>query len=352
MATMIPATPTYTNSPAERDVWYQLAKFPDDVVVFHSYHWTGEAGSRDLEGEIDFVMIDPAFGVMVIEVKGGAISHRNGRWLQGRKGTSPQSPIDPYGQASKNLHFLRKLIGQRVADAPSILFGYLVWFPDVDISTAVLPPNSPALITLDRQAVSETSAAFERALSYWRAKWPQKRALTSRLASEVVALLDPEIELLTTAVDVVPAKALCGPTPASHTLVEISARPWYRRAAAKVGKAMAEIAQEVMLLPVRYFIDLITIIWDVVWSLWRWCWRQCKTILQVAVGVGLGIAVVASTLHFVFHKQGAPPWILGGIAGSFAAYATHHLCEQAESWLARLLVRVRHRFGDTLRVQF
>lgn len=354
MAKMIPARPRHSKSPGEGIVWGKLAALPDDVTVFHSFHWNGEEGSSDREGEIDFIVVDPNFGVMVIEVKGGQIAYRDGNWFQGRKGTDPAILIDPYVQASDNLHFLQRLLSRGLPEGGSILFGKIVWFPDVNIPAAKLPPNTPASITLDGKAVEEPEAALEKARDYWRGKWRTKGAPGLHFASEIVSFLAPQIDLspTTETEDVAPVEVQHDPEPTSRPLVEVTARPLYLRAANALARGITSIAHELMLLPVRFFLGLTALIWELTWALWTWCWEKCKMILLFSVGIGLMVFAGATVLYFAFSKFGAAPWILGGIGYSLAAYATYHLCERLEVQLARMLAQLKHRLGDSLRVQF
>jgi transposase InsO family protein len=67
------------NAPERKVAEVLCAQLPKDVRVFHSYPWMRK--ERDLdkawqgevirEGEADFVIVDPRYGIMVLEVKGG-----------------------------------------------------------------------------------------------------------------------------------------------------------------------------------------------------------------------------------------------------------------------------------------
>ena len=71
-------------SAAERSLYYRLrASLGPDVHVIHSAQWNTVAASGRMQpGEADFVIIHPALGIAVLEVKGGRISHDSatGRW--------------------------------------------------------------------------------------------------------------------------------------------------------------------------------------------------------------------------------------------------------------------------------
>ena len=120
----------------ERDVATRLvAQLPDNVIVYHSQRrLTNSDNGRRIplaEGEIDLIVVDPASGVLVIEVKGGRIEYdeRRQRYLQ--HGRTKTTTIDPFTQASKNLHALVEAIGSRLGGVNAINFpyGFAVVFP-------------------------------------------------------------------------------------------------------------------------------------------------------------------------------------------------------------------------------
>ena len=83
MAKMIPERPSEeTSSAAERKLFQRFKAMPDteDWVVLHSLaiakHMTQS------QGEADFAVVIPSYGVFVLEVKGGRISYNNGTWYK------------------------------------------------------------------------------------------------------------------------------------------------------------------------------------------------------------------------------------------------------------------------------
>ena len=64
----------------ERDVASALMeKLPEECIIYHSYPWL-KLDRSDLdrsyklkEGETDFVVVDPLYGILTLEVKGGQV---------------------------------------------------------------------------------------------------------------------------------------------------------------------------------------------------------------------------------------------------------------------------------------
>ena len=82
---MIPVECDLTRRPmSERIVFDAIKKnLSDEWHVFHSFDYvTRDLNRKRWDGEIDFLLYHPQKGMLVIEVKGGAISYRNGQWYQ------------------------------------------------------------------------------------------------------------------------------------------------------------------------------------------------------------------------------------------------------------------------------
>ena len=140
MARLIPKTDISQIEPlSERDVARALVSGLDDTwTLFHSYSWLRSPSAKLLEGEADFVMLHPQFGMLIVEVKGGAIRYPGDQvWVQSGRDMK-QSPFE---QARKNMHALESQVLERTdwKQLPCP-FGYAVVFPDCEFS-GTLPPG-------------------------------------------------------------------------------------------------------------------------------------------------------------------------------------------------------------------
>jgi Nuclease-related domain len=86
----------------------------DDYHVIHSTPWRARSNSgRMRTGEADFVIIHPQHGILVLEVKGGAISveGRTKRWytrkLRGNTREKAHRIKDPFRQGQDSMHVQR-----------------------------------------------------------------------------------------------------------------------------------------------------------------------------------------------------------------------------------------------------
>ncbi len=71
--------PRCTKSAAETAVWSGLKKqLPDGWTAWHSLRIRD---GKNYLGEGDFVLAHPLHGLLVLEVKGGRVEQRDGRWF-------------------------------------------------------------------------------------------------------------------------------------------------------------------------------------------------------------------------------------------------------------------------------
>lgn len=201
MARMIPsAARDFHGSLGEERVFYALRTLPDEVTVIHSFRWLhpGRPVSSRLvaQGEGDFVLFDPARGIMVIEVKGGEIWCANGEWRQRNRRTGDVWPIDPEQQARNTVHRIREEITTRLPSAASLLFSHAVWFPDGAVDRNCLPMYCPSEIVLDAEDIADPARAIQLAFAYWHKVLPGRKGVSGKEASSILDALAPTFSIV------------------------------------------------------------------------------------------------------------------------------------------------------------
>lgn len=180
MARMIPQAPKdFHGSKGEERVFRALRSLSDDVIVIHSFRWLHPGNARALtqplnaQGEGDFVLVDPARGIMVVEVKGGEIWCEDGEWRQRNRATGQIQLINPEAQASNTMYRIREEVIARCRGAADVLFCHAVWFPDGAVDRKCLPMNCHPHVTFDGDDIAQPEAAINRAFAYWRSLRPK-----------------------------------------------------------------------------------------------------------------------------------------------------------------------------------
>jgi hypothetical protein len=153
-------------------------QLPDRILVLHSISWVSpNAAGTPCDGEADFVIFDPAHGMLVIEVKGGGVSYdpaRSPDWVS-IDGRGREHRIkDPFRQASTEKH---SLLAQFKASPhwdrlgrPWILCGHAVFLPDVHDVASLACQQRPREIIGGQSDLRDLTAWVARANRYWSAR--------------------------------------------------------------------------------------------------------------------------------------------------------------------------------------
>ncbi|HZZ83946.1 MAG TPA: AAA family ATPase [Anaeromyxobacteraceae bacterium] len=148
-----------TRSAAERAVHSALQKgLPSGWTAWHSLRIRSKDGYL---GEGDFVLAHPERGLLALEVKGGRVEQRDGRWFQNGAALE-RAPLD------QALGFLKKL-NRRLADdgcqAPA--FGAAVCFPETAFEAPPTQDDLAGVVLTQRELgwlADALPAVVERAL--------------------------------------------------------------------------------------------------------------------------------------------------------------------------------------------
>ena len=170
MARMIPAQLAEGGagvSAAEKVLFKEFARqLGPEWTVLHSVHWLARDGARARDGEADFLLAHPRHGVLVAEVKGGAIS-RDGAtlaWTSRDWGGDEHAIKDPFEQAERNMYALRDKLSDA---AEAVIYPWrlarAVAFPDILVGDADLGPNAPRALILDSGDLNTLVRALTRA---------------------------------------------------------------------------------------------------------------------------------------------------------------------------------------------
>ena len=151
-------------------------QLPDDCLVYHSYPWLRQdralySGRVKLrQGEVDFIIVHPKAGMLILEVKGGEIEydHTQHMWVR-VMGKRTEQITDPFEQASNSMHYLVKKIAGNKKNFPCPT-GFAVVFPQSDY-TGEPPPGSDPQVILGSKDMDRLDARIKNALEKWHRTW-------------------------------------------------------------------------------------------------------------------------------------------------------------------------------------
>lgn len=183
-----------TSSQAELDLLARFETLPDDFTVIHSVPWITHPSANGTVGEADFLIIHPKHGVLVTEVKGGAVrTERKGKETVWHSG--PHEIKDPCQQADRNRWALDKWLknDRRTSSLRYALYP-LVMLPDSHVNEDIRPDCTRDII-LDMTSVDTLERSLLDAYAYWHGRY-QYSQMGGRAAVEaLVNLCLPEVNL-------------------------------------------------------------------------------------------------------------------------------------------------------------
>lgn len=194
MARIIPPQPPADAPSSERTLHARLAALPDPWLVLA--HVPLGLFGRPKPGmtELDFLLVHPDRGLLVLEVKGGLVEVREGQWYTtpqgGRNAGQPQAlRRSPFDQAATQRFELQRFLWKHL-NIPDEAMAHAVALPDCMVDGA-LGSDAPRGIIIDRRDLDHIGAAVERALKTWKTGLRLRPEEVERL----VELLKPSADL-------------------------------------------------------------------------------------------------------------------------------------------------------------
>ena len=187
MAVMHPVDiENYDYTPTEKDLYYALKKqLPDKYQVFYSVRWFETVENKRIDSESDFLVFDPSFGFITIEVKGGTgITVNDGKWTliedySPSNSSSRELKCSPYEQAEKSMRHFRNYFVSEFNQNYNGVYGFAVAFPRYVIGSQ-LAQDAPPETTIDLNDMSSLREKINRIFHYWK----NKRNITIPFSAE------------------------------------------------------------------------------------------------------------------------------------------------------------------------
>ena len=194
MARMLPPfVAESTQSAAERKLFAVMRdELSDEWTVLHSLGST--LHDRKPWAEIDFVLVGPA-GVYCLEVKGGRVARRDGRWeFTNRFGAVSSKSEGPFEQVGPATAQIRNYLVDKLPEARTAIVGYGVATPDIVFDVAG-PDVEPEVVFDERDSARPFDEYVSRLSKYWTTRLDRRGPVTSALRERIIALLRPDFDL-------------------------------------------------------------------------------------------------------------------------------------------------------------
>jgi len=185
---------------AEVKVYRMLQnRLGNDWTVFYSTHWLGktyESNESPRDGEIDFIITNPKYGILIAEVKGGSPIEFDGfncAWYTNNR-EGRHEIKDPYIQARQNKYALITFIKSWRGWANgigNIALHYAVIFPDVSRVHGNLPLHAKGEITITEDDFTNLSKKVISVFEFNTGGRGCDEQKTRRLINDLIGNLAP-----------------------------------------------------------------------------------------------------------------------------------------------------------------
>ena len=178
---------------AEQRVFDALKSLPSPWQVFPTLEWRLLRGEGEAIGEADLVIFHPQFGLIVFEIKAGAVHVKDGQWLYASGLMMKQSP---FSQARRNRYALMDKLVQRLGKSvfDLLTITHAVWFPDVYWSGPIPSSEAPSrAFLLDRDTLLKPEKYL---LQLFKAAAPHPTAWNTAQQKALKEILAPDCHLL------------------------------------------------------------------------------------------------------------------------------------------------------------
>lgn len=187
MAVMHPVDiENYDYTPTEKEMYYALKEqLPDKYQVFYSVRWFETVNNKRIDSESDFLIFDPSFGFIALEVKGGTgITVVNGNWTlleeySPSNSSSRDLKCSPYEQAEKSMRHFRNYFVSEFNQNYNGVYGFAVAFPRYAVGSQ-LAQDAPPETTIDLNDMTSLREKVNQIFHYWR----NKRNITIPFSAE------------------------------------------------------------------------------------------------------------------------------------------------------------------------
>ena len=203
----------YDATPTEKEMYYALKEqLPEKYQVFFSIRWfETNAQNKRIDSESDFLVFDPSFGFITIEVKGGTGIEVHGKdWtLLEYYGNGNDSvrhlTCSPYEQAEKSMRHFHDYFVDDFNQNFNGVYGFAVAFPRYAIDSP-LAQEAPLDITIDVNDMHNLKDKINKIFHYWKNKRNITIPFSAEQRTRFISVINKRISLAAAAGALIPIK--------------------------------------------------------------------------------------------------------------------------------------------------
>ena len=213
MAIMHPADiENYDYTPTEKEMYNALKEqLPDKYQVFYSIRWFETTDKKRIDSESDFLIFDPSFGFITIEVKGGSgIAINDGTWTLiedygWEESSSRELKCSPYEQAEKSMRHFHDYFVNEFNQKFNGVYGFCVAFPRYAIDSQ-LAQEAPPELTIDLNTMQSLHSKINAIFHYWKSKRNISIPFSAEQRNRFITAINKQISMSAAAGALIPIK--------------------------------------------------------------------------------------------------------------------------------------------------
>lgn len=192
----------FHGSYGEFQIFESLKQLSDDWYIFHSLNWKDRnKNGRITWGEADFVIFNKIYGLLVIEVKSGGISFKDGKWYQTRIDNNEINEMkNPFNQANRSKYKLIDEIDFKLSYGDRCFIDKAVWFPSIsskDLYNIDLPLEFDKKLILTGDSLNNPLNSIISVFNFYNST--RFTMLSDNSKNEVLNVLQPNFNLVPSA---------------------------------------------------------------------------------------------------------------------------------------------------------
>ena len=203
MAVLHPADiENYNYSGSEKVIYEEFGEqLPERDHVFYSVRWFEKSDNVRIDSESDFLVFDPTFGFLAIEVKGGIgleVSPDNKDWTIVEKVDGQidrrQLHCSPYEQAEKSMRHFYNYFHDEFNQSFRGAYGFAVALPFYSCESIVSDQN-PRELTIDHDDMGNLAQKINSIFHYWKNKRNNVIPFSTAQKQKFLSLVNKRISL-------------------------------------------------------------------------------------------------------------------------------------------------------------
>lgn len=214
MATMHPIDiESYNYVQSEKEFYIALKEqLPDKFHVFYSIRWFDTVDDKRVDSECDFLIFDPNFGFITIEVKGGIGIEvdEEGKWTLEEvydNNMPSKRPLkcSPLVQAEKSMRHFKNYFFEEFNNSFNGVYGFAVSFPRYR-ATEELSRYAPMELIIDLSDMNNLQQKINAIFHYWRNRNNVRAPFSQDQKTRFISAINKRVALSAAAGALIPIK--------------------------------------------------------------------------------------------------------------------------------------------------